>query len=96
MPGVVKVTTFDVPELVVPVIGEPVAHVARDTTFYLKVRLYGTDPAPFTLYEDDGESFDYERGAQNRVVLGLDESVRREGGWKGVRYRILGWERIGS
>lgn len=77
-------------------LAEPLTHLAKDATFSLKVRIYGAKPAPFTLYEDDGETLDFEKGAQNRVTLNPDETVRREGGWKGERYRVASWERIGS
>lgn len=29
----------------------------------LEIRYYGTRPGKFMLYDDDGESFDYEKGA---------------------------------
>jgi alpha-D-xyloside xylohydrolase len=76
-------------------LAEPMAHVGKGSTFVLKVRTYGANPAPFTLYEDDGETLDFEKGAQNRVTLEPGGTVRREGNWKGERYRVEAWERIG-
>jgi alpha-D-xyloside xylohydrolase len=69
----------------------PVPFVAESTVFQIKVRAYGEKPEPFLLYEDDGVSWDFEKGAQNRVILGLSQgkvSVVREGSFKGVRYEI--------
>ena len=75
-------------------LAEPVNHVARDTTFVLHVRLYGSNPSPCTLFEDDGESFDYEKGAQNRVTLSSDQTVKRLGSWRGTRYQVASWETV--
>ncbi len=57
-----------------------------DTVFSLEVRLYGENPAPFCLVEDDGESFAYERGQQREVWI-----QKTEDGWcmpESYRYRI--------
>jgi len=75
-------------------LAEPVNHISADTTFDLHVRIYGAKPSPFTLFEDDGVTFDFEKGAQNRVVLGSDRQIHREGSWKGVRYRVASWDPI--
>jgi len=76
-------------------LAEPVSHVAKDTTFNLHVRLYGPKQGQFTLYEDDGETLDFEKGAQNRVILVADHTIRREGIWKGSRYRVVSWDPVG-
>jgi alpha-D-xyloside xylohydrolase len=74
----------------------PVTHVGRGTTFQLTVKVYGPNPAPFTLYEDDGESFDYEKNVQNRITLtwdGTKGAISREGGYAGSpRYMITSWK----
>ena len=75
-------------------LAEPVNHVAKDTSFKLHVRLYGANLTPFTLFEDDGESFDYEKGAQNRVILSSDQTIKRTGTWRGERFQIASWTRI--
>ena len=36
----------------------------------------GADGA-FTLYEDDGRSFDYKKGAQMRIAMTWDDAARR-------------------
>jgi alpha-D-xyloside xylohydrolase len=69
-------------------------HVGKDAVFEIRVQVVGDHPAPFTLYEDDGESFDYEKGAQNKVVLTWTPSggsVVRTGKFKIKRYDIVEW-----
>lgn len=78
-------------------VAEPVQHVSRDTVFDLTVQVYGDSPAPFVLFEDDGETFAYERGQGNRVTLawtGGKGTVAREGSYQEERYRIQGWETV--
>ncbi len=58
-------------------LAEPVEYVAPTTEFALTVRVYGAKPKPFVLYEDDGVTFDFEKGVQNRVTLKLGRLVRR-------------------
>ena len=40
----------------------------RDNTA-LEVRVYGAKPSSFVLYDDDGKSFDYEKGSYTQKVL---------------------------
>jgi alpha-D-xyloside xylohydrolase len=80
-------------------LAEPVNHVDSGTTFKVHVRVYGSHPTPFTLYEDDGETFDFEKGAQSRVVLtwdGVKGATQRSGSFTPVRNEIVSWETIGS
>ncbi|MFI5385665.1 MAG: TIM-barrel domain-containing protein [Fimbriimonadales bacterium] len=75
----------------------PVNHVSSGTVFDLTVRVYGDHPSGFTLYEDDGETYDFENGAQNRLTLSWSNgtgSIKREGPFKPVRYRIDHWEQV--
>lgn len=69
-------------------VADPLPCVGRDSVFRLTVRRYGTGELPFTLYEDDGESCDWQRGAQNTIILRKD-SETRQGGYTGApRYEI--------
>jgi len=78
----------------------PVPNIADDTSFALTVHVYGDHPAPVTLYEDDGISYDYEKGVQNRLVLTWEDgkgSEQRSGSYRGpVRYRVDGWKQSGA
>jgi alpha-D-xyloside xylohydrolase len=77
-------------------LAEPVPHVERDTLFKLTVRVYGPDPAPTSLLEDDGETYDFEKGAYNRVTLSWSKAgggkVAREGSFPGRRYEVVRWD----
>ena len=53
-----------------------------DDVLPLEVRHYGTSPGAMQLYDDDGETFDYERGERSWTRL---EAVRDDtGAWKGT------------
>jgi alpha-D-xyloside xylohydrolase len=77
-------------------LAEPVEHVAGDTCFDLAVRVYGRGPARAELFEDDGVSFDFEKGRSSRVELSWSTaaggSVHRTGGYGRERYRVSRWE----
>jgi alpha-D-xyloside xylohydrolase len=81
-------------------LAKPVEFVTPDTVFDLTVTAYGDGCADAVLYEDDGDTYAFERGQANRVILSWDGarggSVRREGGWKGRRYEVSGWKRAGA
>ena len=65
----------------IPMIGERQFAPARDEVLALDVRHYGTSPGEAMLYDDDGETFDYERGNHTWTRL----SVQRDaaGQWQG-------------
>ena len=76
-------------------LAQPVEYVDRTTDFDLTCRVYGDAPASFVLYEDDGETLDYKKGAQNRVTLAWNKTdggkVSREGKYSGERYHVSTW-----
>jgi alpha-D-xyloside xylohydrolase len=47
---------------VIPMLKTAVANTARAYGLALEVRHYGRTPGMFDLFEDDGKTFDYERG----------------------------------
>jgi len=47
---------------VIPMLKEPVTNTGRAYGQALEVRHYGSAPGSFDLFEDDGKTFDYERG----------------------------------
>lgn len=53
-------------------LAEPVPYIKPDTVFNIQIKSYGTGEAEFTLYEDDFESFSYEKGMSNEVVVKRD------------------------
>jgi alpha-D-xyloside xylohydrolase len=46
----------------------------RDEVLALEVRYYGDQPGSMSLYDDDGETFDYERGERSWTSLTSDAS----------------------
>ena len=79
-------------------LAEPVQQVDRDTVFQITVKAFGQSPAPFTLFEDDGTTFEFESGALNRVVLSWNPAeggkATRNGTFPGRRYNIVRWESV--
>ncbi len=79
-------------------VAKPVQHVSPDTVFEITVKVYGDAPAPYTLVEDDGETFDFERGAFNRLTLSWANGqgdIAKSGAYAGPsRYTIAGWENV--
>ena len=81
-------------------LADPVEFITQDTLFNLTVRVYGTPARDFVLYEDDGFSYDFERGAQNRVVLHHTKknkgTVKRSGDYPGRKYEVREWMPAGK
>jgi len=77
-------------------LANPIENVLPDTCFDIVVQCYGEQCEPFTLYEDDGVSYDYIHGSYNHVLLtwkaGSCHSVDRKGNFQGIRYRIIVWK----
>jgi alpha-glucosidase (family GH31 glycosyl hydrolase) len=66
----------------VPMVGDRLYAPGRDETVPLEIRHYGEKPGALLLYDDDGETFDYERGefTWTRLSVARDAS----GAWKGT------------
>jgi alpha-D-xyloside xylohydrolase len=79
-------------------LADPVQQVGRDTVFELTVKAFGNSPTPFTLFEDDGTTFDFESGKLNHVVLTWTPAeggkAERTGAFSGRRYEIRRWESV--
>ena len=70
-------------------VAKPLSHVAKDSVFEITVRRYGNGALPFTLYEDDGETFNYRKGEQNTLLLSGGKALRK-GGYTGAPRYIVG------
>jgi alpha-D-xyloside xylohydrolase len=78
-------------------VAEPVEFITKDTCFNVIVKGYGDNVNGIKLYEDDGESFDFEKGTYNtiEVTYSKDElKVEKTGNFNGRRYNIIGYEKI--
>ena len=67
---------------------DPVQFVASNTVFHVKVRAFGDKPEPFTLFEDDGVSYDYTKGKRNCVAISFQDgkaTIARTGSYSGRR-----------
>ena len=71
-----------------------IGHVAPDTKFEITCFVYGSTASAATLFEDDGITFDYERGRYNLVSLLWAKNrgaIKRTGPIKNTRYVIDKW-----
>jgi alpha-D-xyloside xylohydrolase len=78
-------------------LAEPVLNVAKDTVFKINCLVFGEKPSDFTLFEDDGISYDFEKGQFNQITLSSDGKkgkVDRKGSYKQKRYIIDSWKFI--
>lgn len=72
----------------------PTNYINQNTQFDITCNVFGEQPSTFTLYEDDGETFDYQSGKVNRVRLSFDGRVGThniDGDYSGRRYNINNW-----
>jgi len=71
-PGLEKIPVFVKDGGIVPMM-MPLLHTPRTGEKYdLEIRHYGTAPGVYTLYDDDGESFDYEKGFYSWRVIRVE------------------------
>ncbi|TDW96958.1 alpha-D-xyloside xylohydrolase [Dinghuibacter silviterrae] len=78
-------------------LADPVPFIDAQTGFKITCRVYGGQPAAGSLYEDDGETYGYEKGKYNHVVLKWDGNaghVTRSGNFQGSLYEVKNWEKI--
>lgn len=88
-PGLAKIPLFVKEGGIIPMIS-PILHTpGKDEILSLTVRHYGHAENSITLYDDDGETFDYEKGAYARALL----SVKKDR--KGVLKGSVVWPKNG-
>jgi alpha-D-xyloside xylohydrolase len=77
-------------------LAEPVQFIKADTCFEVTVDIVGENPGDFVLYEDDGATTAYAKGAQNQLRLhtdGTGHSAVSSGNYGGSnRFKIIGWK----
>jgi len=71
---------------VIPMLKEPVTNTSRAYGQALEVRHYGTTPGAFDLFEDDGRTFEYERGGYRTRRLSVEPG---EGGRFSLKETVL-------
>ncbi|MFA6086277.1 TIM-barrel domain-containing protein [Mucilaginibacter sp.] len=78
-------------------LAKPVEHVAPNTKFEITCFVYGDHKAVGSLFEDDGVTFNYEKGNYNSVNLSWDKNkgaIKRNGPFKSTMYNIVNWQVI--
>ena len=78
-------------------LADAVPYVTQETVFKLHCKVYGVSEASCLLLEDDGVSYDFEKGLFNLVTLeAVDKKVKmnRIGKCKLKRYEIKSYEFI--
>ncbi len=79
---------------IIPMVPATLHSPTRDEVLPLSVRYYGTQPGSFNLYDDDGETFDYEKGdfgwTKLEVKNGKGQQLPTQG--KAWRYSGVNWE----
>ncbi|MOA09193.1 Alpha-xylosidase [compost metagenome] len=80
-------------------LAKPLQYIADDSEFELTVRVYGSSPADFLLYEDDGFSLQHREGHYNWIHLSYGKegkgNAERRGNFAGSKYTITSFERLG-
>ncbi|MDR1524447.1 MAG: DUF5110 domain-containing protein [Tannerella sp.] len=79
-------------------LARPVQYVTPETVFDVTCRVYGRPAQPARLFEDDGYTFDFEKGAYSWVELHWDAAKKKNAGRvvtsgknKGKMYRVTDW-----
>ena len=80
-PALSEVPVFVKDGGLVPMVGERFFAPGPDELLPLEVRHYGEKPGAMMLYDDDGETFDYERGERTWTRLAAARDAA--GTWKG-------------
>lgn len=83
---------------VIPMLSKSVDNSQDAYGHPLEVRHYGKQPGSFELYEDDGMTFDYEKGDYSLRILSFEdgegkEQVRRPG--KRLFGEVVNWRQMG-
>jgi alpha-D-xyloside xylohydrolase len=77
-------------------LAKPVEYIDANTVFNVTCYVYG-DEAKANLFEDDGITFNFEKGAYNNLVLNYKNGkgfVERKGIYKKVLFNIENWKHV--
>ncbi|KAA6343051.1 Alpha-xylosidase [termite gut metagenome] len=75
-------------------LAEPVEYITPETVLNITCQVYGTPAKPVRLFEDDGKTFDFEKGEFNWIELSWHKNkgkVVKNGNSKKQLYKIIGW-----
>ncbi|WP_373513877.1 TIM-barrel domain-containing protein [Persicitalea sp.] len=92
--GLDKIPLFVKDGGIIPMIPATLHSPTKDEVLPLTVRYYGAQPGSFNLYDDDGETFDYEKGnfgwTKLEVKDGKGQQLPTQG--REWRYGKVSWE----
>lgn len=79
-------------------LARPTLHTEDAASLEIIVQVFGDGQSPFTLYEDDGQTYGYEHGRFNRLQLAYTAAsaagtARRTGSGDFPQYRVVEWLR---
>jgi alpha-D-xyloside xylohydrolase len=78
-------------------LAKPITNVTAKTIFEITCYVYGEKNTYATLFEDDGITFNYEKGNFNYIGLSWNKNkgtIKRSGQFKNKRYKIVSWQVI--
>ena len=71
-----KIPLFVKDGAIIPMIPPQRQAPTADEILPLEVRYYGSKESSFVLYDDDGETFDYEKGSYSRTTLSITKNKK--------------------
>jgi len=79
--GLDKIPVFVKEGGIIPMMPPMLHSPARGEKFDLEIRCYGNKPGSYELYDDDGETFDYEKGLYSwrRITVAIDKKGKLAG-----------------
>jgi alpha-D-xyloside xylohydrolase len=78
-------------------LAKPLEHISPEDQFDITCYVYGDADTQAHLFEDDGNTFNYEKGIYNDVTLTWEQhagTMTRKGAYKEKKYRITTWKLI--
>ena len=83
-PGLSRIPVFVKDGGIIPTMPAELHAPAAGRKFDLEIRYYGSKPGSYRLYDDDGETFDYEKG----VYSWREINVMKDNNGRSYRYHI--------
>jgi alpha-D-xyloside xylohydrolase len=79
--GLDKIPVFVKEGGIIPMMPPMLHSPAKGEKFDLEIRYYGNKPGSYELYDDDGETFDYEKGAYSwrKITVSADQKGKLVG-----------------
>ncbi len=81
-PGLDRIPVFVKDGGIIPMMEVRMHAPASDEKVNLEIRHYGEKPGVYRLYDDDGETFDYEKGEYSWREIRVEK--QKNGSWKGT------------